>query len=224
MAFDGFPPQTLKFLKGIAANNNKLWFDEHRADYDEFWVEPGKEFVVGAGEKLPKIRKGIHAEPKINGSLFRINRDIRFSKDKTPYKQTLDLWFWEGERKGAVSGFYFRLTPTMVFAGAGAHGFDRDQLARYRVALQDSRKFKALQKAVDAIPEGVSGETFKRTPTTDKAVTEQQAKLLRHSAMFTAAERKVGKWVHTPEVLDWAADQWRIQAPMHTWLATNLAP
>ncbi len=85
MAFDGFPRQTLTFLEGISKNNNEGWFDQRRANYDEYWVEAGKDFVVGAGEILRGIRKRVHAEPRINGALFRINRDIRFSKDKTPY-------------------------------------------------------------------------------------------------------------------------------------------
>ena len=57
---------------------------------------------------LRSIAPDIHAEPRVNGSIFRINRDIRFSKDKTPYKDHLDLWFWEGNRKGAVSGFFLQ--------------------------------------------------------------------------------------------------------------------
>ena len=69
-------------------------------------------------------------EPRINGSLFRINRDIRFSKDKSPYKAHLDLWFWEGEHRGWESpGFFFRLTPTKLMLGAGMHQFPKEHLA-----------------------------------------------------------------------------------------------
>lgn len=60
----------------------------------------------------------------MNGSIMGINRDIRFSKDKSPYKDHLDLWFWTGDRKGwDTSGFFFRLTPDRLVLGEGMHGF-----------------------------------------------------------------------------------------------------
>ena len=67
---------------------------------------------------------GIATEARVNGSIFRINRDTRFSKDKTPYKDHLDFWFWEGQRKTALSGLFLRIAPAAVTVGAGAHGFD----------------------------------------------------------------------------------------------------
>ncbi len=222
MTYEGFPTGSLTFLKDLSENNNKGWFDEHRRDYEEFWVEQGKEFVVAAGEPLSRLRPQINADPRVNKSLFRINRDVRFSKDKTPYKETLDLMFWEGERKGAVSSFYFRLTPTTVYAGTGAHIFDREVLAAFRRAVQDQAKADALLGVITDLPEGVSGETYKRTPATDAPVSDHQAWLLRHSALFVTSERTVGAWVGTPEVLDWAVDQWRNQAALHEWLVQNL--
>lgn len=110
--FEGFPPETFVFLKGLAKNNTKAWFDEHRDDHEQFHLAPAKAFVEAIGPGLKKISKAINAEPQVNGSIFRINRDVRFSKDKRPYKTTLDLWFWEGEKRGwEAPGFYLRLKP-----------------------------------------------------------------------------------------------------------------
>ena len=81
---------------------------------------------------------GIATEARVNGSIFRINRDTRFSKDKTPYKDHLDFWFWEGQRKTALSGLFLRIAPAAVTVGAGAHGFDPTRLARYRAAVADA--------------------------------------------------------------------------------------
>jgi uncharacterized protein (TIGR02453 family) len=220
--FSGFPHQTLTFLAELEKNNNKEWFGEHRAHYDQFWVEVGNQFIVAAGRELGQIREGIHADPRINGSMFRINRDLRFSKDKRPYKEHLDLWFWEGERKTAISGFYFRLTPTTVYAGSGAHKFSKQELARYRTSVADKKQSAVLARAIAKIPEGVSGETYKRTPIVDGPMTPVQEQQLRHSALFTAAEREVGSWVGSRDVVDWAANQWKLQAPMHAWLVDNL--
>lgn len=90
----GFPAETLAFLRGLAENNTKAWFEAHRADYQAHYVEPALAFVAALGPRLQQIAPGAQFEPRINGSLFRINRDVRFSADKSPYKHHIDLWFW----------------------------------------------------------------------------------------------------------------------------------
>jgi uncharacterized protein (DUF2461 family) len=77
----------------------------------------------------------LEAEARVNGSIFRINRDVRFTQDKRPYKDHLDLWFWEGDRSSAVSGLFLRITSSRLTLGAGSHGSDRDRLAAYRDAV-----------------------------------------------------------------------------------------
>lgn len=119
--FSGFPGGTLDFFRALRENNTRAWFDGHRADYERFYVEPAREFVLAAGERLRPLVPAIHAEPRILGSIFRINRDTRFSKDKRPYKDHLDFWFWEGDRQAAVSGFFARVSPDFVGIGAGCH-------------------------------------------------------------------------------------------------------
>jgi uncharacterized protein (TIGR02453 family) len=97
MPFEGFPPEGLAFLAGLAEHNEKAWFDAHRAEYERGLLEPARDFVDAIGPELEAVHPGIHADPRVNGSIMRINRDTRFSKDKRPYKTHLDLWFWEGE-------------------------------------------------------------------------------------------------------------------------------
>src|SRR5690242_9527174 len=100
MTFQGFPKGTVQFLSALRKNNDKAWFDAHRADYEDCYVEPAKAFVAAIAPRLEKLDPRIQAEPKVNGSILRINRDVRFAKDKSPYKDHLDLWFWSGEEKG----------------------------------------------------------------------------------------------------------------------------
>ncbi len=115
MPFTGFPKETFAFLSGLERNNTKAWFEGHRGDYEQFHLAPARAFVEAMAPGLKKISKTLNAEPKVNGSIFRINRDVRFSKDKRPYKTTLDLWFWEGEKRGwEAPGMFLRLTPTHV--------------------------------------------------------------------------------------------------------------
>ena len=124
-----FPAETVAFLTDLRAHNDKAWFDANRARYESGYLEPAKEFVELIGPALDELVPGIHAEPRVRGSIFRINRDVRFSSDKRPYKDHLDFWFWEGDRKAAVSGLFLRVWPDGVVVGAGAHGFDKHRLA-----------------------------------------------------------------------------------------------
>ena len=92
--FGGFPPETISFLRELRDHNRKDWFDAHRADYEAFWVAPARAFVVAAGEVLAELAPEVRAEPKVLGSIFRINRDARFARDRGPYKDHIDFWFW----------------------------------------------------------------------------------------------------------------------------------
>ena len=114
----GFPPETLAFLRGIAANNTKDWFTANRALYDAS-VEGAKAFVAAVGPRLRELSPTIQFEPKIGASLSRVNRDTRFDKGKDPYRDNLDLWFWHGEKKGwDQPGFYLRITGDGVWIAA----------------------------------------------------------------------------------------------------------
>src|SRR3970282_1259516 len=113
MSFSGFSKDTARFLAGLSRNNDKAWFDAHRTDYEAHFVEAAKRFVEALAPRLKRIDSSLQAIPKVNGSILRIHRDIRFSKDKTPYKDHLDLWFWSGSNRGwGGSGFFFRPPPT----------------------------------------------------------------------------------------------------------------
>ena len=122
--FAGVPEGTTTFLSGLAAHNKKEWFEDHRDDYEAYWVDVGLQLVVALGDGLRTLEPKIAAEPKINGSLFRIHRDTRFSKDKTPYKDHLDLWFWDDvAKKNARTGFWLRIQGTSWGIGVGNYGF-----------------------------------------------------------------------------------------------------
>ncbi len=143
--FQGFPEGTFRFLRDIAANNTKQWLDSNRPDYERYYLAPALTFVEALGPRLQEFSSTIRFEARVNGSLFRINRDIRFSKDKTPYKTHLDLWFWEGERRGwDTPSFFFRLTADKITLGAGIHHFSRDYLDTYRQAVVDDVTGPAL--------------------------------------------------------------------------------
>ena len=223
--FTGFPKETLAFLEGLSANNNKEWFDAHRADYDAYWVEPAKQFVEAAGEALADIAPRIEAQPRVNGSIFRVNRDTRFSKDKSPYKGHLDFWFWEGDRRAAVSGFYLRITPTQLGIGAGAHGFDKDRLAAYRRAVVDEKSGPALVRAVGTV-EGsgwpVMGAKYKQLPRGFGAEDEHEERFLRYGALWCGKDTDVPASLHTRRLVSYAMTRWAKLEPLHRWLVDSL--
>jgi uncharacterized protein (TIGR02453 family) len=223
--FSGFPKQTLTFLRGLASNNNREWFQDHRSDYERWWLEPAEDFVSALAGPMRKVGKRIKADPRVNGSIFRINRDTRFSKDKTPYKDHLDLWFWEGERKTAVSGCFFRLTPAALTLGAGAHGFDPARLGAYREAVADVRSGAALMRAMSAVEKAgweVHGEHYKAVPRGFTPRSPVAERLLRHAGLWVGEEKPIGPILHSPQLVDHCVARWSTASPIHRWLVANL--
>lgn len=222
--FCGFPAETVKFLKGLSKNNSKLWFDAHRGDYDDYWVAPAKAFVVAAGEALQELAP-VEVQPRVNGSIFRINRDVRFSADKTPYKDHLDFWFWEGERKTAVSGFFLRVAPAGVGIGVGAHGFDKDRLAAYRAAVADTKSGKSLQAAVAQVEKAkfeVQGEHYKGLPRGFDTDDDFIGHMLRHNALWASEDDAAPKVLNSKRFVNWAINRWSKMEPLHRWLVDTI--
>ncbi len=193
MSFPGFPKETVRYLAGIRDHNKKEWFDAHRDDYEGAFLAPAVAFAEALAPRLRKIEPEVQVEPRVNGSLMRINRDIRFSKDKSPYKDHLDLWFWTGDRKGwDSSGFFFRLTPKTLLLGAGMHRFEPPALARYRAAVLDDRKGAALAAIVAKLRKAgydVGTESYKKVPA-GVAPDHPRAALLRHGGLHAGWEGK----------------------------------
>jgi uncharacterized protein (TIGR02453 family) len=97
------------------------------------------------GEHLQALVPTIHAKPKINGSLFRIYRDVRFSKDKTPIKSRIGVIFWQGVTKRMQSAsFYLHFCPDLLFFGVGIRGFSKDTQVAYREYIKDDLKREQL--------------------------------------------------------------------------------
>lgn len=110
-------PQTLTFLKQLKNNNNKPWFDAHRAQYEAARID-FQNFIQLVIDRLQQ------SDPTVTGTmardcLFRINRDIRFSNDKTPYKTNFGASIKQGGRKSGLAGYYFHLEPGNSFVGGG---------------------------------------------------------------------------------------------------------
>ncbi len=141
-----FSKESVDFLQDIRENNNKEWFENNRYRYDAYILNPSRAFVVEFGEHLQALVPNINAIPKINGSLFRIFRDVRLSKDKTPLKSRIGIVFWRGSGKRLQSAsFYLHFSPEELLFASGIRGFSKDSLDGYREYIKEERHAKALE-------------------------------------------------------------------------------
>ena len=122
MAFTGFGKDFFGFFRELAANNEKAWFEAHKARYREKVVAPVSDFIAAMAPKLRKVSAHFVADPRpVGGSMFRIYRDTRFAKDKSPYKTHTGVQFRHAAGKDAhAPGFYLHLEPKRIFFGGGA--------------------------------------------------------------------------------------------------------
>src|SRR5436309_12295083 len=132
-----FSPEFFKFLKSLSRNNNREWFQKNKPRYERFVLTPSLQFIKDAGKELRVVSPYLVADPRpFGGSLFRIYRDIRFSKDKSPYKTNVAMEFWHRRGgKKSYTGLYLHLAPGDSFAGAGIWHPDPPTLNRVRRAI-----------------------------------------------------------------------------------------
>ena len=224
--FSGFPQATFSFLEGIAAHNEKPWFDANRDLYEAGYVAPARAFVAALGPQLRTMSKAVHFEPKVNGSLGRINRDIRFSKDKRPYKDHLDVWFWHGDKKSwNAPGFWFSLGAGQVRLGVGLYGFEKEALDSFRQSVIHPRSGRALLAAVAGVtaagPYEIGGKTRKLVPrgfSTDA----DRAEYLLYEGLYTSASLPVAA-AQRADLVEVCRDHYARMWPIAKWLLEEVA-
>jgi len=138
-AFTGFPDDLFQFLEDISKNNNREWFNANKDRYRESVVAPVTDFIIAMGERLYRISENFLADPRTNGgSMFRIYRDIRFSKDKRPYKENVGCQFRHVAGKSAhAPGFYVHIEPGNIFIGGGIWMPPTPVLNKIRTSIED---------------------------------------------------------------------------------------
>src|SRR5437667_10864035 len=116
--FPRFPTAGLEFLRALKRNNRRPWFLKHKEEYERSVKAPMVEFVMALTHDLPDDYVADPAK-----AIFRIYRDVRFSKDKTPYKTHIAAHFPpRGVPRGSGAGFYFHISPTETWIGGGFYG------------------------------------------------------------------------------------------------------
>ena len=163
MSNNHLTPKLFKFLRDLAANNNKEWFLENKPRYEDHVKEPLLQFISDFADHLEKISEQFNADPRPNGgSMFRIYRDARFGKDKSPYKTHAAAHFRHRVGKNVhAPGFYLHLEPGNCFMGGGIWHPDPPALHKIRSAIVAKRSAwgKVLKAGIV-----VEGDTLSRAP------------------------------------------------------------
>jgi uncharacterized protein (TIGR02453 family) len=224
--FDGFPKELVTFYQDLSQNNNRIWFNEHKDIYKQYVIAPSQDFVRAMGERLRELSPNVVADTRTSGagSIFRIYRDTRFSKDKTPYKTFLGILFWEGNRKKVEnSGFYFHLEPSKLMLATGMHVFPRPLLEAYRDAVVHHEHGSALVQAVKQVsargPYQIGGHHYKRVPRGYDA-THENADFLLYNGLYASVESDIPEELYIEDILDYCFERFKDMYPIHQWLLT----
>lgn len=159
-----FSAALFRFLAELKAHNTKAWFEESRSRYEQDVKEPMLRFIADVAEPLRSISPNFRADPRpVGGSMFRIHRDVRFSKDKSPYKTNLGAHFphLHGSRDAHAPGFYLHLEPGKSFGGGGLWhpGPEALRMVRQRISQRPAEWQRVHQSGIT-----IEGDTLRRVP------------------------------------------------------------
>jgi uncharacterized protein (TIGR02453 family) len=226
--FTGFQPEAIQFLVDLADNNSRDWFTPRKAEYERLLKGPLEALCVALDEAFRA--RGIPLEGDPGRSPFRIYRDVRFSKDKSPYKTNVAASFpWaEGGDADGPHGFgesgnpggYFHMAPGEVYIGGGMWHPPTAKLAAFRNAVADDPEgVRALldePQFVETFGE-ISGDKLKRVPT-GFPPDHPEAELLKQKDL-TFGRRLADQDVMGPGLVDVIADSFEVAVPVMRWLA-----
>ncbi|WP_433326888.1 DUF2461 domain-containing protein [Spirillospora sp. CA-294931] len=199
MAFTGFTDEAFAFYEGLLADNSKSYWTAHKETYELHVREPMNELFAELEPEFGTVK------------LFRPYRDVRFSKDKSPYKT---------QQGGHTSqGFYFHLDADGLFAAGGMYAPTPEQLRQYRSAVDADHTGKELQAIVDTLRSAglqVDGDRLKTRP---RGTPEDHPRLelLRHRSLYAHEGWPTDPWMNTPEVVDRVRETWRNLRPLVEW-------
>ncbi len=207
MGFRGWPPEAIEFFEGLEADNSKSYWTAHKAVYEASVKGPMDELLA---ELAPEFGEG---------KVFRPNRDVRFSADKSPYKTAI------GAMAGGVG--YVQLSSRGLGVGSGMWMMTTDQLDRYRRAVADDGPGGELVELVaDARVHKleITGHDSLKTAPKGYPRDHPRIELLRHKGLIAWKEWPPAAWLGTRKAKDRVVDFLRAAQPLNAWLAANVGP
>ncbi len=209
-----FPAAALSFLSDLRQNNDRVWFSENRHYYDNVIVPALSETLAYLWEGVKEAYPDYVAIPKVNKSFYRIYRDIRFSKDKSPFKTHIGVLVYRKVRKQSPF-IYLHFAPEEVFWACGLYAPEMPLVRRYREWIADSQINRRLGEAIERVRERytVNEPQMKRVPREYKDVELPYPELLRYKGIYAHQDREPGDWLETEPWLDEAIELCRYCRP-----------
>ena len=215
-SFQGFPPEAFTFFAGLENDNSKAYWEANKTVWENKVHKPMQKFLEALEEEFPPLR------------LFRPNRDIRFSKDKSPYK----LWIGATSESRGVGGvgFYVRLDSSGLKTACGAYVMARDQLERFRAAIDHDlygTQFEEMTHtlATLSLPVTPGGEAPLKMVPPGYAKDHPRADFLRwKGAVIVKDFDGIQEWLHTPEAVEKVKAVWHGAEPLKDWLDIHMGP
>ncbi|WP_285249921.1 DUF2461 domain-containing protein [Pseudarthrobacter sp. fls2-241-R2A-168] len=208
--FQGIPAGAFEFYQELQENNTRQWWQENKDRYQTLVREPFLALLAGL-------------EPRFGpGKIFRPNRDIRFSQDKSPYKTAQGAF--ASVQEGV--GFYLQVSADGLLVGGGYHSHTPAQLARYRNSVDASGTGESLRHIVEAVAAAgfmVEGEKLKTVPR-GYPQDHPRAELLKHKSLSAATDLGQPAWLATPAALQEIAALWDELRPLVDWVGRHAAP
>jgi uncharacterized protein (TIGR02453 family) len=211
VSFTGFPDEGLVFYEGLEADNSKTYWTEHKGDYETHVRAP---FLALLEELAPEF-----GTPKV----FRPYRDVRFSADKTPYKNHQGAVVRPEE--GVLGAWYVQLSADGLMVAGGVWRTESDQVARYRRAVADDLQGPRLVAEVERLQAAgysIGGDRLTRPPKGFDVDDEVRADLLLHKSLTAHRHWEPADWLHERTALERIRAAWRDFAPLNRWLADNV--
>jgi uncharacterized protein (TIGR02453 family) len=205
VTFRGWQAEALEFFEGLEADNSKAYWQDHKAVYQDVVLAPMEALLADLKKEFGE------------GRVFRPYRDVRFSKDKSPYKTNIAATLSKGG--------YISLSSDGLGAGSGYYGLMPDQLERFRAAVADDRTGKPLARMVDkATKSGIEVSAHDTLKTAPKGYPKDHARidLLRQKGLIYWRMWPAGAWLGTPKAKDRVVDLLRAAKPLLKWLDTNV--
>lgn len=226
MAFTGFPEDFFTFFEDLKTNNNREWFAQNKPRYEESVANPCLDFIEDLGPHLHEISPNFLAVPKkIGGSMFRIYRDTRFSKDKTPYKIHAGLQFRHVLGKDAhAPGFYLHLATDEILVGGGLWKPPTPHLAKIRARIDEKQKqWRAVREGknfTSRFGDIREGNPLKRPP---RGYDENHPFIddLKKRSFFVMSPT-TRKQAMRSDFVDYVADVYKDAAPMMEFLCQSV--
>jgi uncharacterized protein (TIGR02453 family) len=206
MAFRGWPAQALEFYEGLSADNSKTYWNAHRESYDSDVLAP-----------MTALLDELAAEFG-DGKIFRPYRDVRFSRDKSPYKTAIGATIGPG---------YVQLSADGLGAGSGMWAMASDQLARYRDAVAADQSGTALVDVIATIGSAsidVGGHESLKTTPKGYPSDHPRIELLRHKGLVAWQEWPPAAWLGTAAAKKRIVGFLRTTRPLNDWLDANVGP